>query len=50
MTDLSDLTPSDLHRAVAALDREATKFHQAACWVLLICCLEAVLIVWLVVS
>jgi len=50
MTDLSDLSPSDLRRLVRTLDREADKFHRAARWLLLICCLEAVLIVWLVLS
>ncbi len=46
MTDISDLNPSDLRRLVG----EAAKFHQAARWLLLICCLEAVWIVWLVLS
>ena len=50
MTDLSDLTVSDLRRLVRTLDREADKFHHAARWLLLICLLEAVLIAWLLLS
>ena len=50
MTDLSHLTPSDLRRLVRTLDREADKFHRAARWLLFICCLEAALIVWLLLA
>jgi hypothetical protein len=50
MTELPHLTESDLRRLVRTLDREAAKFHRAARWLLLICLMEAVLIVWLVLS
>ena len=48
MTDLSDLTPSELRRCVRTLSRERDTFHQAARWLLCICLLEAAVIVWLV--
>ena len=50
MTDLSNLTESDLRRLVCHLIWKRDRFQKAARWLLFICCLEAVLIVWLVLS
>ncbi len=49
MTKLHELTQSDLRRIVTYLSWKCDRFHQAARWLLLICCLEAVVIVCLLV-
>jgi hypothetical protein len=47
MTDLSDLTPSDLRRGLRHLIWKHDRMHRAARWLLAICCIEAVAILWL---
>jgi hypothetical protein len=49
MTDLSHLTESDLRRTVRYLLWKCNRFHTAARWLLLICCIEAIVIVCLLV-
>jgi hypothetical protein len=50
MSGMADLTPSDLRRTVRHLIWKHDRMHQAARWLLLICCLQAAVIVWLVLS
>jgi len=49
MTNLSELTASDLRHLVRYLTWKCDRFHSAARWLLMICCLEAILIVYLLV-